>query len=195
MSVPKLKTHNFATLTLSIKNMMGCIQPPDSRRLMHKELDPIMAKGCDLDRHAFYESVWRFSERLMDLHALAPDFSVVDGIIGGEGHGVANKLTACGDEKQVTFPVESHRAFAGTNAVNVDAVCAYFMGHNPMVPSFGTLHEMKFIPWLYLGQKNDAGYMYVNRINIIGKKDLIEPGHRFRLMSSIEQAIEFPKKN
>jgi uncharacterized protein (DUF362 family) len=63
ISVPKLKPHRMATVTLSLKNMMGVLA---SKGSMH--------------------TGW-LSENIADLASvLRPDVSVVDGIIAGEGH-------------------------------------------------------------------------------------------------------------
>jgi len=62
VSVPKLKLHRLAAVTLSLKNMMGAIA---SKGTMHKSL----------------------SSNIADLASvLRPSVSVVDGIIAGEGH-------------------------------------------------------------------------------------------------------------
>ncbi len=63
ISVPKLKPHRIATVTLSLKNMMGALA---SKGSMHKG---------------------RLSQKIADLASiLKPSISVVDGIIAGEGH-------------------------------------------------------------------------------------------------------------
>jgi uncharacterized protein (DUF362 family) len=63
ISVPKLKLHRLAGVTLSLKNMMGALA---SKGVMH-------------DGH--------LSENIVDLASvLRPSVSVVDGIIAGEGH-------------------------------------------------------------------------------------------------------------
>jgi len=63
ISVPKLKPHRIATVTLSLKNMMGALA---SKGTMHKG---------------------RLSPKIADLASvLRPSISVVDGIIAGEGH-------------------------------------------------------------------------------------------------------------
>ncbi len=63
ISVPKLKPHRIATVTLSLKNMMGALA---SKGSMHKG---------------------RLSQNIADLASvLRPSISVVDGIIAGEGH-------------------------------------------------------------------------------------------------------------
>ena len=64
VSVPKLKPHRIATVTLSLKNMMGALA---SKGTMHM--------GASL------------SENIADLAStLKPRLSVIDGIIAGEGH-------------------------------------------------------------------------------------------------------------
>lgn len=63
ISVPKLKPHRIAAVTLSLKNMMGALA---SKGSMHKG---------------------RLSQNIADLASvLRPGISVVDGIIAGEGH-------------------------------------------------------------------------------------------------------------
>lgn len=63
ISVPKLKPHRIATVTLSLKNMMGALA---SKGSMH---------------------TGRLSENIADLASvLRPSLAVIDGIIAGEGH-------------------------------------------------------------------------------------------------------------
>jgi uncharacterized protein (DUF362 family) len=63
ISVPKLKLHRIATVTLSLKNMMGALA---SKGSMHRG---------------------SLSKNIADLASvLRPSISVVDGIIAGEGH-------------------------------------------------------------------------------------------------------------
>jgi len=62
ISVPKLKLHRMATVTLSLKNMMGALA---SKGSMH---------------------MGSLSENIVDLASVVkPSVSVVDGIIAGEG--------------------------------------------------------------------------------------------------------------
>lgn len=62
VSVPKLKPHRMAGVSLSIKNMMGAMSPKGS---MHSHL----------------------SSNIVDLASIIkPDLAVIDGIIAGEGH-------------------------------------------------------------------------------------------------------------
>jgi len=63
ISVPKLKVHRLATVTLGIKNMMGALA---SKGSMHNG---------------------RLNENIADLASmLKPSLTVIDGIIAGEGH-------------------------------------------------------------------------------------------------------------
>lgn len=63
ISVPKLKPHRIAKVTLSLKNMMGTLA---SKGSMHRG---------------------RLSKNIVDLAStVRPSLSVVDGIIAGEGH-------------------------------------------------------------------------------------------------------------
>ena len=62
ISVPKLKPHRLAHVTLSLKNMMGAVTPKGS---IHHPL----------------------SEKIVDLASIIkPSVAVIDGIIAGEGH-------------------------------------------------------------------------------------------------------------
>jgi len=62
ISVPKLKPHRLARVTLSLKNMMGAVTPKGA---IHNHL----------------------SEKIVDLASIIkPSVAVIDGIIAGEGH-------------------------------------------------------------------------------------------------------------
>jgi len=62
ISVPKLKPHRLAHVTLSLKNMMGAVTPKGS---IHNPLN----------------------EKIVDLASIIkPSVAVIDGIIAGEGH-------------------------------------------------------------------------------------------------------------
>lgn len=67
VSVPKLKLHKLAGVTLSLKNMMGAVTPKGS---IHGPL----------------------SEKIVDLASIiTPSVAVIDGIIGGEGSETAGE--------------------------------------------------------------------------------------------------------
>jgi uncharacterized protein (DUF362 family) len=103
VSMPKLKTHHWAGVTLSLKNMFGVI--PGScygwpKNILH---------WAGIDR------------AILDINAaVRPDFAIVDGIIGMEGNGPiqgASKLAGV--------------LIAGDDPVAVDSTCARIMGLTP----------------------------------------------------------------
>jgi uncharacterized protein (DUF362 family) len=103
VSMPKMKTHHWAGVTLSLKNMFGVV--PGScygwpKNVLHwAGIDPAI-----LDINA----------------AVRPDFAIVDGIVGMEGNGpIQGKSKPCGT------------LVLGDDPVAVDATCARIMGLLP----------------------------------------------------------------
>jgi uncharacterized protein (DUF362 family) len=92
LSVPKLKVHCWSLSTLSMKNMMGGILP---KGIMH---DDLHQKIVDLNR------------------AFGPELTVIDGIIGCQGHELA------------CDPINSNVIIAGEDFVATDAVGSFLMG-------------------------------------------------------------------
>ena len=123
VNVPKLKLHRMAGVTLSLKNLMGVVKP----------------KG-QIHRH--------LSEKIADLASVVrPRLSVVDGIVGGEGHETAGR------------PVEMNLVIAGLDPVAVDTVGAAVMGFDPM--------KAEHIP---LAAEKGLGICDMDRIRIIGER-------------------------
>jgi uncharacterized protein (DUF362 family) len=124
ISVPKLKLHRTAGVTLSLKNMMGALA---SKGSMHT--------GGNLSRN------------IVDLASiLKPSVSVIDGIVGGEGHETSGN------------PVEMNLVIAGTDPVAVDAVGAAVMGIQP--------DEVKH---LLLAARQGLGACNLDEITILGE--------------------------
>jgi uncharacterized protein (DUF362 family) len=103
VSMPKLKTHHWAGVTLSLKNMFG-----------------IVPGAC----YGWPKNVlhWAGIDRaILDINAAArPDFAIVDGIVGMEGNGpIQGTPKACG---VLVF---------GRDPVAVDATCCRVMGLIP----------------------------------------------------------------
>lgn len=103
VSMPKLKTHHWAGVTLSLKNMFGIV--PGScygwpKNVLH---------WAGIDR------------AILDINAAArPDFAIVDGIVGMEGNGpIQGTPKACGV------------LVLGDDPVAVDATCCRVMGLVP----------------------------------------------------------------
>jgi len=103
VSMPKLKTHHWAGVTLSLKNMFG-----------------IVPGNCyGWPKNALH---WAgLTRSILDINStVRPDFAIVDGIVGMEGNGPTQGVPkACGV------------LVAGDDPVAVDATCARIMGLVP----------------------------------------------------------------
>jgi len=103
VSLPRLKTHHWSGVTLSLKNMFG-----------------IVPGGC----YGWPKNLLHWvgiSRAILDLNAaVRPDFAIVDGIVGMEGNGpIQGKAKPCGV------------VVCGEDAVAVDATCARIMALRP----------------------------------------------------------------
>ncbi len=103
VSMPKMKTHHWAGVTLSLKNMFG-----------------VVPGGC----YGWPKNVLHWAgidPAILDINAaLRPDFAIVDGIIGMEGNGpIQGQAKPCG------------LLVAGDDPVAVDATCVRIMGLLP----------------------------------------------------------------
>ncbi len=75
INLPKVKSHVQLTLTLGVKNLFGCV-PGKMKAWWHME------GGKDANR---------FGEMLVETaKAIAPNLTIIDGIIGHEGNGPSN---------------------------------------------------------------------------------------------------------
>lgn len=103
VSMPKLKTHHWAGVTLSMKNMFG-----------------VVPGAC----YGWPKNVlhWAGIDRaILDINAGArPDFAIVDGIVGMEGNGPTQGS-----------PKASGVLVFGNDPVAVDATCCRVMGLRP----------------------------------------------------------------
>ncbi len=103
VSMPKIKTHHWAGVTLSMKNMFGIV--PGMKYGWPKNL---------LHWHGFHESI-------LDICATVPiDFVIADGIRAMDGDG-----PLLGTERQL------NRIVLSDDAVAADATCARLMGFAP----------------------------------------------------------------
>ena len=75
INLPKVKSHMQLTMTMGVKNLFGCV-PGKMKAWWHMEA------GKDVNR---------FGEMLVETaKAIAPDLTIIDGIIGHEGNGPSN---------------------------------------------------------------------------------------------------------
>ena len=103
VSMPKLKTHHWAGLTLSMKNLFGIL--------------PGIYYGWPKNR-LHYAGI---AESILDITAtVRPQLAIVDGIVGMEGDG-----PLMGTAKP------AHAIVIGTNLPAVDATAARLMGIDP----------------------------------------------------------------
>jgi uncharacterized protein (DUF362 family) len=103
VSMPKMKTHHWVGVTLSLKNMFG-----------------IVPGNC----YGWPKNVLHWagiSKSILDINStVRPDFAIVDGIVGMEGNGPIQGT-----------PKASGVLVAGNDPVAVDATCARIMGLVP----------------------------------------------------------------
>ena len=107
ISVPVMKTHMYAGVTLSIKNMKGCLYQKDKTRLHRiKQAPPDIHKGKCLDYG------------IMDLMKVCyPDYVVIDGIVAMEGFGPSGGT-----------PVDMGVVLASRDALSADLTAVQLMG-------------------------------------------------------------------
>jgi uncharacterized protein (DUF362 family) len=104
VSMPKMKTHHWAGLTLSMKNLFGVM--------------PGIVYGWP--KNVFH--VRGISQSVLDIvAAVRPQLAIVDGIVAMEGDGPI-----------LGQPRKANLVVLGENCVAVDATCARLMGFDPM---------------------------------------------------------------
>ncbi|MCD6519821.1 MAG: DUF362 domain-containing protein, partial [Anaerolineae bacterium] len=125
ISVPKMKCHASAGITLSIKNVFGCTPLPRYRERPSEQYRSLMHKGH-----------WpeRLPKILVDvLQARPVDFCLIDGISTiDQGEGPWNDRTPGIDIRTVRPGL----LVAGRNPVAVDAVGTALMGFEPTAPAY-----------------------------------------------------------
>lgn len=104
INLPKVKSHLQLTLTMGVKNLFGCV-PGKMKAWWHMEA------GKDRDR---------FGEMLVETaRAIAPDLTILDGIMGHEGNGPSG-----GEPRRLNVLAASSNVFALDRAMvhilNVD---------------------------------------------------------------------------
>jgi len=166
VTVPVLKTHVYTTVSLSVKNLMGCLEPkpttpndPATKWEIHSELSE-----CDRSSPSRYEwALRKFERRLIALYEkLSPKLAVIDAIVGSEG-----------DAPIHGRPKSMGLVLASKNPVSCDAVAAYLMGMDPRI-----------IGHIQLAQRRKLGQTDVDQIET--NVDLDFHRRKFRLPSSTE---------
>lgn len=128
INVPKMKTHNLAITTLSLKNLMGVVNVFDRHFCAQalREIPEAVAAGDQpknlwMDR-ALHEQ-WQagLARRLIDVaQVVQPHLNIVEGIVARDGTGF---------NRGQNYPLGL--CVAGVNMVAVDSVAGYLMGFDP----------------------------------------------------------------
>jgi uncharacterized protein (DUF362 family) len=177
VSLAKMKEHATAGVTLSMKNCFGLTpatiygdgagidEPSDTPRggrgFIHSgNRQPSKSALPEKDPRSPRDGGYRVPRTVVDLVAARPiDLAVVEGIrtmAGGEGPWIRG-----------TRPVSPAVIVAGTNAVNVDAVCTAVMGFDPMADR-GKAPFERCDSTLRLAEDAGIGTRDVKRIEIAG---------------------------
>ncbi len=102
INLPKMKTHGLTNVTLSIKNLFGCIPGKQKQNI-----------------HMTFPHPKDFSRFLAKLHEkIKPQLNIIDGITGIQGEGPGNL-----GEK-----INPEIIISGTNAIATDIIASEFMG-------------------------------------------------------------------
>jgi uncharacterized protein (DUF362 family) len=134
ITVPKMKTNSVGKVTLGLKNAVGVPPLP----FYHGEA----ARG-KLQLH----DVFGIDNVILEVNLIRkPDFTVVDGMIAGEGNGPA-----------ANTPVNARTIIAGRDIVAVDTVSTVFMGFTP-----------SRISYLVLAAQHGLGEMDLGKIKVVG---------------------------
>jgi uncharacterized protein (DUF362 family) len=128
VSMPKMKTHHWGGVTLSLKNCFGCVPG----RVYGYPKNVLHWAGLE--------------QSIIDVAAaVRPDIAIVDGIVGMDGNGPIS-----GDRKDAGLLV------FGTDPVATDATAAYAMGVDP--ERVGYLAEAgRFLGQVHLDEVTQAG--------------------------------------
>lgn len=165
ISVPVLKTHEYMTISVCIKNLMGCLEIKPREKVtfdstkenMHIELSSLQ-NVAEMSHEAgqrervffpkdklkeYWSAIGKFEQRLIALYGkLAPKLGVIDAIVASEGNAPIHGI-----------PVKMGFVMASENPVDADAVAAYLIGIDP-----------KTINYLNLAHRQGLGEIDVNKI-------------------------------
>ena len=178
VSLAKLKEHGTTGITFSMKNCFGItpvtiygtgagieepsLIPKGGRSLLHSgDRQPSRSAPAEKDPSSPRQAGYRVPRIVTDLVAARPiDLAIVEGVItmtGGEGPWLPPPITV----------VSPGIILAGTNPVNVDAVCTAVMGYDPMADR-GTPPFEDCDNTLRLAEEVGLGTRDLRRIEVTG---------------------------
>jgi len=123
VDLAKLKSHNLAITTLSIKNLQGIVVPISERHMCTRFPRYDGDRGApnqDLS-DAGLDTHERWANKILDIYLAAkPDLNVIEGIVGRDGTGFHRGSN-----------IPTRLAIAGVNGPAVDTIGSFVMGFDP----------------------------------------------------------------
>ncbi len=135
INIAKLKTHNFATVSLCVKNMQGMLSPIHHRHLCTRYPRYEGDDGVGVDPNLL-DRPSRFFDKLVDLaQTLHPDLHIIEGVVGRDGTGFQRG-------KNIPMGI----AIAGINPLAIDTAGAMLMGLDPQEVGFLRAAQERGLP-------------------------------------------------
>jgi uncharacterized protein (DUF362 family) len=188
ISIPKLKTHHKVGATLNLKGLVGSIT--EKNQLVHWRIGipenggdeypnresyeaAKTAKVTNRGAHPGNDTIWRM---VVDLYKVMQRkerkyFSVIDGIIAGEGKG-----PFCPHSKQANVLI------AGDSLLAVDMVAVRFMGFDPA--------KIRYLNWFI-----ENGKINLDDIEVPGYENFFKCDSKycdFKVEGQWESILKFP---
>ncbi len=172
VSIPKMKNHDVAGITLSMKNLFGIApsalyasnnqdETSTSARTATFHLGGLSAAGGEVPAAAQYTEGYHVPRTIVDLNRARPiDLCIIDGIVsehGGEGPWNGTSLGI----------VVPRLLIAGRNAACTDTVAASVMGYDPLAQA-GSKPFMNGDNMLRLAADRGIGTNLLSDIEVAG---------------------------